>query len=387
MSKKHILIITHSDYPIYEGLGVRIENLCKVYVKNGHKITVIAPNIEARRLNEEILYGYRIIRVSIPVLKIFLRFRNIIRLYLMILQTILVFFAYFKYLRKESIDVIQPEQVYSIPPAIIIKFFTGARIFVDDVTTVSDMLMAEGHTIIARVFTLMERVLFRMCDEFIYTSEVSRNYCTERGGNATIFLPNGVDCGRFNPEGKGEKIIFFNCSTYSYQNIQAIKNFLLLGRLLKNQVEIPFIFHLISSPLQNIPSGLIDEIRRGREWLFFEEGVPDIVTSIRKADVTLLPYSSGHHITGGARLKALEYMACGKLVISTPEGVEGIKGLISGKHAIITKTPEDMVPILVNVLNGHKEFDSMAEEGRLFVEENYDWDKISRSMLLRLQKV
>ncbi|MBI4745471.1 MAG: glycosyltransferase family 4 protein [Deltaproteobacteria bacterium] len=260
----------------------------------------------------------------------------------------------------------------------------------DDIITVSDMLRSQGHMVISRLFTFMEKMLFRMCDAFIYTSDICRDYCEKRGGRATIFVPNGVDCERFIPgykEEKAAKVIFFNCSTYSNQNIEAIRNFLLIGRLLRVQTDIPFIFQLISSPVQNIPVSLMEEIKKEKEWFLPEEGVPDIASRISDADVTLLPYSPGHHLTGGVRLKALEYMACGKPVLSTLEGVEGINGLIPGKHAIITKTPEEMVSLLLDFLKGGRDFNHIAEEGRSFVKENFDWERVARPFLERLKNI
>lgn len=390
MATKHILIITYNDYPVYEGLGVRIENIARIYAKSGHKVSIYAPNIEKKREKKEELNGLNILRVSIPVPIWLQRYRIFARAYSMLLQTLLTFFAYFKYLRKERIDVIQAEHVYSIPPALIIKALSGTKVFADDIITVSDMLRSQGYMVISRLFTFMEKMLFRMCDAFIYTSDICRDYCEKRGGRATVFVPNGVDCSRFIPrdkEGNDAKVIFFNCSTYSNQNIEAIKNFLLIGRLLRKQTDIPFKFHLISSPVQNIPVTLMEEIKMEKEWFFLEDGVPDIASRISDADVTLLPYSPGHHLTGGVRLKALEYMACGKPVLSTSEGVEGIKGLIPGKHAVITKTPEEMVSLLIDFLKGGRDFNHIAIEGRSFVIENFDWERVAMPMLERLQNI
>ncbi|MBI5049155.1 MAG: glycosyltransferase [Deltaproteobacteria bacterium] len=390
IARTHILIITYNDYPVYEGLGVRIENLAQVYTKSGYKVIIFAPNIENKRERKEELNGYKVMRAIIPVPKWLLRYRIPARAYSMLLQTLLTFFVYFKYLRKERIDVIQAEHVYSIPPALIIKAFTGARVFVDDIITVSDMLRSQGNTIISRLFMFMEKTLFRMCDEFTYTSDVCRDYCEKRGGRATVFVPNGVDCSRFIPgykKEKDKKVIFFNCSTYSSQNIDAIKNFLLIGRLLRKQTDIPFILHLISSPIHNIPVTLMEEIKKENEWFLLEEGVPDIASRISNADITVLPYSPGHHLTGGVRLKALEYMACGKPVLSTPEGVEGINGLIPGKHAVVTKTPEEMVSLLLDFLESDRDFNPIAIDGRNFVKENFDWERVATPMLERLKNI
>ena len=390
MTTKHILIITYNDYPVYEGLGVRIENLARVYAKNGHKVTIYAPNIEKKREKKEKLKGLDILRVNIPVPIWLQRYRIFARAYSMLLQTILTPFEYFKYLRKERIDVIHAEHIYSIPPALIIKALSGTKVFVDDIITVSDMLNSQGYKVISRLFTFMEKMLFKICDEFIYTSNVCRDYCEKRGGRATVFMPNGVDCEVFipgNKEGNAVKVIFFNCSTYSNQNIEAIRNFLSIGRSLRGQTDIPFIFYLISSPVKNIPVSLKEEIQKEKEWFLLEDGVPDIASRISDADVTVLPYSPGHHLTGGVRLKALEYMACGKPVLSTPEGAEGINGLIPGKHAIITKTPEEIVSLLLDFLKGGRDFNHIAKEGRSFVKENFDWESVARPMLTKLQNI
>ena len=85
---KHILIITYNDYPVYEGLGVRIKNLARVMVEKGHTVTIFAPNIENRQPKVESFAGGRIIRANIYVPSFLRKNRVIARAWSMIVQTI-----------------------------------------------------------------------------------------------------------------------------------------------------------------------------------------------------------------------------------------------------------------------------------------------------------
>jgi len=175
-SKKSILIITYNDYPVYEGLGVRIKSLSQIFLENGYDVTIYAPNIDKKLVKQEYLMDCQIIRANIYMPAFLKKRRTIARAWSMIAHTFITPLVYFKYLRKKEIVVIQAEQVYSIPPAIFIRVFKKTKIIVDDIGTVSDMMQEAGSRTLAKLFTWFEKFIFKFCHSFIYTSSISALY-------------------------------------------------------------------------------------------------------------------------------------------------------------------------------------------------------------------
>jgi glycosyltransferase involved in cell wall biosynthesis len=59
--------------------------------------------------------------------------------------------------------------------------------------------------------------------------------------------------------------------------------------------------------------------------LIFHGVVPDLRPWLENADACLLPYTSEYPLAGGARNKLLEYLAVGRRVVSTREGLRGLE--------------------------------------------------------------
>jgi len=386
-SKKHILIVTYNDYPVFEGLGVRIKNLARVLVEQGHQVTIFAPNIEYRRPRCEDFPGGKIVRGDIWTPNFLKKNRVIARAWSMVIQTIAMPIAYRKHLRNRPIDLILAEHIYSVPSAIVVKAFTRSKIIVDDIITVSDALKDAGFPRLVRFFTRFEKLLFSYCHDFIYTSPVSDRYYRERGANPTLYVPNGVNCDEFKPvhTGHGRRaVVLFNGSAYSPQNTEAAVNFIAIGKKMMEADWTDLEFRLVCWPAYNLPEAVLEAVTTEKHWLSYQEGVDNIAEEIGAATITLLPYSQGHHLTGGTRLKALEYMACGKLVIATPEGIAGITGLIPYEHYLPAATPDAIPDVLADALRNPDLVEKIGKQARHFIQRHYDWRITSKALLDRL---
>src|SRR5207245_3260760 len=73
--------------------------------------------------------------------------------------------------------------------------------------------------------------------------------------------------------------------------------------------------------------------------------VEDYIELIDSADVTILPYPASA-ICGGVRNKCLEFMARGRPVISTPEGMRGLTSAEPDVHYVLAETPSESVAAL-----------------------------------------
>jgi glycosyltransferase involved in cell wall biosynthesis len=66
-------------------------------------------------------------------------------------------------------------------------------------------------------------------------------------------------------------------------------------------------------------------------------------------------------------------MACGKLIISTPEGVEGIIGLIPNEHYMLAGSVQEFPDIIFSIRQSPAEIKRISKNARQFVLDHYDW--------------
>ena len=100
--------------------------------------------------------------------------------------------------------------------------------------------------------------------------------------------------------------------------------------------------------------------------------VEDTRPFIYGAAVYVIPMRVG----GGTRFKALEAMACGRAIVSTSMGVEGI-GVRDGQELRLGDTPKAFAQAVLEVLaGGDDRMQRLGRRARHFVEEQYDWRQI-----------
>lgn len=100
--------------------------------------------------------------------------------------------------------------------------------------------------------------------------------------------------------------------------------------------------------------------------------VPDVRPYLSRSSVMAVPL----RIAGGSRLKILEGLAGGVPVVSTRVGAEGLR-LTSGRELLIVDAVEDMAEPLLGCLHSGDAARTMADRGRRFVFERYDWDTLA----------
>ncbi|TVP97951.1 MAG: glycosyltransferase [Planctomycetaceae bacterium] len=93
------------------------------------------------------------------------------------------------------------------------------------------------------------------------------------------------------------------------------------------------------------------------------------------AGYTLLPIRHG----SGTRLKVLEALAAGVVVIATGRAVEGL-GLVDGTHYVRAETPGEMAKRLTELLRNSDAAKRIARNGRRFVIDNYTREVIGQAI-------
>jgi len=114
---------------------------------------------------------------------------------------------------------------------------------------------------------------------------------------------------------------------------------------------------------RNLNSSFLNTERPG---IVLEGEVDCAKNFISKHNLMIVPLFSG----SGIRIKILEGMALGRLVISTSIGAEGIGG-ISGEHYLIANTEQEFQEAITNCMNNPQMVREIGLNAREFVQENY----------------
>lgn len=115
-----------------------------------------------------------------------------------------------------------------------------------------------------------------------------------------------------------------------------------------------------------IPAGLEQNV----EVVGYAE---DISAAIADKQICIVPLQVG----GGIRIKVLEMMAMGKLVVSTPIGKEGIK-TTDGEELIVAVSAAQFAEALVSILNDPERAAGITNRAQDFVKERYTWNSIAK---------
>ena len=103
--------------------------------------------------------------------------------------------------------------------------------------------------------------------------------------------------------------------------------------------------------------------------------VADVRPFLADSSVLAVPL----RIAGGSRLKILEALACGLPVVSTRIGAEGLE-LQNGGHLVVVEGIGDMGAALIESIRNPQTARAMAQLGRQFVLERYDWDILAERL-------
>ncbi len=285
----------------------------------------------------------------------FLRVLNPARLPTKILAWVLFTvsaFVRFLPMRKEVLAV-QYESIFSLPAAFLLKLFCRCPCIGDDVL----ISKSSGR------LPFVELAIVSVTD--LLLSSTSSPYEGWLAKPHVLRVPNGVT----------EKFVFQEKSL-KFETIRVIfvgamsyrANLLAVNHIINSSELLPqngFEFKVVGGPIE--------------PW-FFSRGIVKFLGPIdddslrdayREANVGLLPFFGIR--AEGPKLKLLEYMAAGLLVVSSPEGVQGYPELVAWKHYVPASSEKELVDVLREIRSRPELFVKIAEEGHEFAMTHYRW--------------
>ncbi len=180
-------------------------------------------------------------------------------------------------------------------------------------------------------------------------------------------IPNGVDTAVMTPAKAAVKpgyLLFTGMMNYE-PNVEAVRYF--VGEILPLiRAEVPCAtFHIAGAN----PSPEVKAL--AAESVYIHGSVPDMRPYFHQASVVVVPLLHG----GGTRLKILDAAACGKPIVSTSVGAEGLN-FVDGRDLLLADSAPRFARTVVRLLSNP---DRQAELSRWArrAAEAYDWSKIA----------
>ena len=321
--KKILIISPINFFPPYWGAAARNYHLTKILTKN-NKIWLICnddtqlkrKNFECDELNELTANS----NIQIHFIKCMGRGSQLFNYF--------VFKKALKIIQKEKIDVIIAYSLFSGIQSALLGFLKKLPYILDqhNVEFLKYERMKWGNKVTRFFIKKLEKFCCNFATKIICVSEVDRNFfITKLGINErkVVIVPNGIDIEKFHPDRKKINdikeefhleeqpiILYFGTFDYlpNYEAVKIIRNEL-LPKILKKIPEAKFLIVGNNPPLEF-----------KHENIIFTGVVEKIEDFINASNVVICPLISG----SGTRFKILEALACGKNVVSTSIGAEGL---------------------------------------------------------------
>lgn len=191
----------------------------------------------------------------------------------------------------------------------------------------------------------------------------------------THIVPFGIDIRKMSKDNKNESWVGYHIGAMDWlPNAEGIDWLLndVWGDI--RQRSPAFEFHFAG---RNMPSRFKQQ---NIEGIHCAGEVPDASDFISDKKILMVPIRSG----GGLRIKILEAMAAGKIVISTSVGMQGIEAT-DKQHFLEANTPADFAEAIQWCLSHKEEAEQITENAQLLVEKQYDSTLIAKGLCLKVE--
>jgi len=225
----------------------------------------------------------------------------------------------------------------------------------------------------------------RILSRYRYIVTVSANdydIVAGRDGQSEVTLfPNGVDTAYFAPvspqTNKEDVLLFVGAFGYG-PNVDAFLYFCreIFPLLRARRPQIKFM------AVGRDPSPDMKALAEREPGITVIGAVPDVRPYYAQASLAVIPLRLG----SGLKLKTLEAFAMEVPVVSTSVGCEGIVAQ-DGQHLLVASTPETFADKVIWLLEHPDQAYFMARRARQLVEEQYDWQAITKSFEAYLLRI
>jgi len=371
------VIVSYIPYGGPHGLATRVEGICTTVLHRGSKCSVICPGDVDNVIETSEAYVHN---VAIPFFRIGWfyggRFRVLVHLLFQLKA-----FALILLLSRQFHLKIQIQQILQLPLIFLLKLTRFKPVVIDDL----NLLHPDYDFLPKPVLKLVDIVCINFGDLISTASHSTLNYMKPLFPNKTIlFAPNGIETRdritRATKDYAKLKMVFIGSFGFR-QNMIAVKNILEDADYLYKK-KCRFSIDIVGGPLDAAKQFLkIDVVLKN--LVTFHGFVQDreMQAILDRNSIGLLPFFEDTPLVGGQRTKALQYMANELLVLSGPEGVGRMNHIEPGIHYLEERTKGNFRKRLVDLSKNYQKYESIANSGRIAVEENYSWNETMKELV------
>jgi len=193
------------------------------------------------------------------------------------------------------------------------------------------------------------------------------------GGGNFVIIPNGVDIDYFQMSKANilpNTLVWAGSMSGAYNRDAAIY---FLERIWPDiQIAIPEVKVVF---IGNSPPKILKKMASENSNVEYTGYVEDVRPYIAKSAIFIAPLRSG----SGTKVKVLNAMSQGKLIITTSVGAEGIEAK-ADEEIIIADDPDKFAEKTVYFLKHLEEAQEIGQRARKVIEEKYDWQVINTTI-------
>lgn len=287
-------------------------------------------------------------------------------------------------LEENSFDVIHLESLFMTPYMGTIRRLTNAPIVLRSHNLEFVIWERMAHAaankakktylkVLASQLKKYEKQVLKEIDAIVsITHEDTQRFKKLGCKKPVITIPFGIDFNHYNPDlSKTQENTVFHLGAMDWlPNIEGLDWFLeqVWPKIFSHNPDLSF--HIAG---KNMPKNYITDLNNG---LVIEGEVESAREFINSKSIMVVPLLSA----GGMRVKIIEGMAMGKIIVSTSVGAEGID-YENKKHLFIADSPKEFTQVINKLMANPELVQSVGNNARELIQEKYDNNKLSADLI------
>ncbi|GEM45267.1 glycosyltransferase family 4 protein [Deinococcus cellulosilyticus] len=209
---------------------------------------------------------------------------------------------------------------------------------------------------------------FSRVSQVLAVSEQDATVYRQQGLRRVFVVPNVVPIEQYThlKPGDPRKLVYTAWYGYPPNEEAALRIISLSHRALKQGLQ-----HQVSL-VGKEPTQAMQEAARGADHIRITGAVPSVLPDLEAAGIFFAPLFSG----SGTKLKLIEALAAGRLVITTPIGAEGLD-LVHGKHVLVGNTESELLDLLRSALHDPQRYATLQNTGKQHVMQHFSQDNVN----------